>query len=144
MRETPRGRLIGLDLGSRRIGVAVTDAARSVATGVTVIERGPNHARDHRMVAELVQEYEAVGVVVGLPLSMSGVRGPAADNVMAEVSELSTALDVEVQTMDERLSTVVAAGALRAGGRSARRQKSIIDQTAAAAILQSWVDRERA
>jgi putative holliday junction resolvase len=137
----PKGRVIGLDLGSARIGVAVTDSERRVATGIDRIERSGDHAADHQAVARLLEEHEAVGVVVGLPLSMSGERGPAARAVLEEVAELRKALAVEVDTVDERLTTVAAAKDLRAAGRSARRQRGVIDQTAAAVLLQTWADR---
>lgn len=136
------GRLIGLDLGSRRIGVAVTDSARTVATGVTSIPRSGDHRRDHAAVATLVEEYDAVGVVVGVPYSLSGQAGPAASAALGEVAEMRDSLGVEVETVDERLTTVAAAGALRASGRSARKARPVIDQTAAAVLLQSWIDRQ--
>lgn len=137
------GRLLGLDLGARRIGVAVCDSAGTVATGVATIERSGDPARDRRRVAELADDYGAVGVVVGLPLSMSGRAGPAAAAALAEVDALRAALDVPVDTVDERLTTVAAAGALRRSGRSARDARVVIDREAAAGILQSWLDRRR-
>lgn len=137
------GRVLGLDLGARRIGVAVTDSGQTVATGVTAIVRGRDRADDHRAVADLVAEYGAVGVVVGLPYSLSGRTGPAAVAVLSEVEELRGAVPVEVTTMDERFTTVAAASALRAGGRQQRRQREVIDQSAAAVLLQGWVDRKR-
>jgi len=137
----PKGRVIGLDLGSARIGVAVTDSEQRLATPVDVIARSGHKAADHRTVAGLVVDYEAVGVVVGIPLSMSGATGTAARAALQEVEELRAALPVEVDTVDERLTTVSAAAALRAAGRKARAQRAVIDQTAAAVLLQSWVDR---
>jgi putative Holliday junction resolvase len=137
----PKGRVIGLDLGSARIGVAVTDSEQRLATGVDRIQRSGERSVDHAAVARLVEEYEAVGVVVGLPLSMSGADGPAARAVRQEVDELRRVLAVDVDTVDERLTTVTAARDLRAAGRNARDQRGVIDQTAAAVLLQSWVDR---
>ena len=72
------GRVLGVDLGSRRIGVAVTDSGQRVATGVTTLHRGADQVEDHRALAALAADYEAVGVVVGLPVSLSGRLGPAA------------------------------------------------------------------
>lgn len=135
------GRLLGLDLGTRRIGVAVSDSGCAVATGVTAIGRSGDRARDHAAVAALVEEYEAVGVVVGIPYSLSGGTGPAAVSALEEVGQLRAALGVEVDTVDERLTTVAAAGSLRATGRRGRSARDVIDQTAAAVILQSWLDR---
>jgi putative Holliday junction resolvase len=139
----PKGRVIGLDLGSRRIGVAITDSEQIVATGVEAIGRSGDRGADHRAVAARVDDYEAVGVVVGVPVSMSGSNGPAADAVLDELAQIRAVVAVEVETVDERLTTVAASRALRAGGRKARDQQGIIDQTAAAVILQTWADRRR-
>jgi putative Holliday junction resolvase len=137
------GRLIGIDLGSRRIGVAVTDSGQTVATGVTALGRSGDRGADHRALAALVADYGAVGVVVGLPISLSGQLGPAARAALAEISEIRDAVGVEVATEDERLTTRAAAGALRAGGRRERQQRGVIDQSAAAVLLQTWVERRR-
>jgi putative holliday junction resolvase len=136
------GRLLGLDLGSRRIGVAVTDSDRTVATGVATLLRTGDPGRDHAAVAALVREYGAVAIVVGVPYSMGGGTGPAATAALAEVEALVCALDVEVHTVDERLTTVTAAGALRASGRRAKKARQVIDRAAAAVLLQAWIDRE--
>jgi len=135
------GRLLGLDLGSRRIGVAVTDAGRRLATGVAFVERSGDRRREHEAIQELVDEYGAAGVVVGVPYSLSGAAGPAAEAALEEIEQLRAELGVEVHTVDERLTTVAAAGALRASGRRGRRARAVIDQTAAAVLLQSWIDR---
>ena len=139
----PRGRVIGLDLGSARIGVAVTDSGQTVATGVEFVARSGDRGADHRAIAALAAEYDAVGVVVGLPLSMSGATGPAARAVLEEVAQIQAATEVEVDTVDERLTTVAASRGLRASGRKTRDQRGVIDQSAAAVLLQSWVDRRR-
>jgi len=138
------GRLLGLDLGARRIGVAVTDSGRTLATGVTAVERSGDRSRDHAAVIGLVEEYEAAGVIVGVPYSLTGGTGPAAAAALEEVEQLRAALaslGVEVDTVDERLTTVSAAGALRAAGKKSKKARSVIDQTAAAVLLQSWIDR---
>ena len=137
---TGGGRLLGLDLGTRRIGVAVSDSARTIATGVKALERSGDEQRDHRAIAGLVEEYEAVAIVVGVPYSMSGAIGPAAAAALEEVETLKETVGVEVVTIDERLTTVAAHGALRSGGKKARARKAVVDQTAAAVILQSWLD----
>jgi putative holliday junction resolvase len=139
----PKGRVIGLDLGSVRIGVAVTDSGQRLATGVGRIDRSGDRSADHAAVARLVEEYEAVGVVVGLPLSMSGRAGSAARAIGEEVAALRRVLAVDVDTLDERLTTVSAARDLRAAGHKARGQRRVIDQAAAAVLLQSWADRRR-
>jgi putative holliday junction resolvase len=136
-----RGRVLGIDLGSRRVGVAVTDGDQRLATSLTTLHRSGDRPREHRALADLASEYEAVGVVFGLPRSLSGQLGPAAQGVLAEVEALGQVLAVPTDTVDERLTTVAAASALHASGRVARRQRSVIDQVAAAVLLQSWLDR---
>jgi putative holliday junction resolvase len=138
------GRVLGIDLGSRRIGVAVTDSRQTVATGVTVLSRREDRGADHQALADLATEYEAVGVVVGLPVSLSGQLGPAARAVLDEVEEMTTQIDLEVDTVDERFTTVAATRALDASGRSRRRQRRVIDRTAATVLLQAWVDQRAA
>ena len=141
-RPQPPGRVIGLDLGARRIGVAVSDSDRRVALGVTAIHRR-DPAADRRAVAALVGEYEAAAVVVGMPLSLSGRPGPAASAAAVEIDALRAELPVPVEVVDERLTTVQAAAGLRAGGRPARHQRRVIDQEAAAGLLQTWLQRHR-
>jgi putative Holliday junction resolvase len=140
----PAGRVIGVDLGSRRIGVAVSDSAQSVATPVTAIQRSGDRRTDHRALAAVVHEYGAVGVVVGLPLSLSGSSGPSAMAANEEIVTIREVLPVEVETVDERFTTRVASAGLRAAGRKARRQREVIDAGAAAELLQTWLSRRRA
>jgi putative Holliday junction resolvase len=143
--RAPAGRALGLDLGSQRIGVAVSDDGRRVASPLSVLARGGSHAEDHVAVAGIVAETGANVVVVGLPLSLNGREGPAATAVKAEVGELRMVLDVPVECSDERFSTVVAHQALAAGGgRRPAARRSVVDKVAAAAILQTWLDRQRA
>ena len=137
----PTGRVVGVDLGSRRIGVAVTDSDQRVATGVATLRRRKDAAADHQALASLVAEYDAVGVVVGLPVSLSGQLGPAARAALAEVAQIRNTLGIDVVTEDERLTTRAAAGALRASGSPARQRRNVIDQSAAAVLLQNWVER---
>jgi putative Holliday junction resolvase len=136
-------RVVGLDLGGRRIGVAVSDAAGTVATPHSVLERDGDPARDHAAVAALVAELGAARVVVGLPLSLDGTEGPAAAAVRDEVVQLAAALPVPVDVHDERLSTVTAERALRAQKVRPRDRRRAVDQVAAAVILQSWLDVSR-
>ncbi len=134
------GRLLGVDLGSRRVGVAACDSGRRLASGITVIPRVGDRVREHGQLAGLVEEYDAVGLIVGLPLSLSGQVGPAAAGVLSEVAELRQRLGLPVATHDERFSTVTAHGALAASGRRGRKHRATVDQVAAAIILQSWID----
>src|SRR4051812_20657571 len=135
-------RALGLDLGSRRIGVAISDSDRIVATPLTTIERDRSDAH-RRSVATLVDEWEAGVVVVGLPLSLSGAAGPAAEAATAEIEALRGVLTVPVDTVDERFTTVTAHERLQAAGLSGRARATVVDQTAAAILLQAWLDRDR-
>lgn len=137
-------RALGLDLGSRRIGVAISDGDGRVATPIATLQRakGRDRAADHRAIAELVGEWEAGIMVVGLPLSLDGSIGPAARAVLDEVAELALVLDVPVETVDERFTTVTADQQLRAGGLRGRDRSNVIDQAAAAVLLQAWLDRQ--
>ena len=133
-------RVVGVDLGSRRIGVAVSDATGTLASPHLVLDRTGDPEADHRRLAEIVAEVGAQRVVVGLPLSMSGAAGPAAQAAAAEAAALAAVVGVPVETFDERLTTVSAQRALRAGGTRARAQRRAIDKAAAAVMLQAWLD----
>jgi putative Holliday junction resolvase len=133
-------RAVALDIGTRRIGVALSDSAGTVATPYEVVTRSGDRSRDHRRIAELVEEAGAEVVVVGLPLSLDGSTGPAAQAILDEVDELRAALPVGVLTWDERLSTVQAERSLRAMRVRKGRHRQVVDQVAATVILQSWLD----
>ena len=106
-------RAIGLDLGSRRIGVAVSDSDGRLAMPIEVLLRTGDREGEHRAVAALVAEWEAEVVVVGVPYSLDGSTGPMAKTMIAEADQLSTSLGVPVVTHDERLTTVTADRQLR-------------------------------
>ncbi len=140
------GRVLALDLGGRRIGVAVSDSDRRLATPRTTLARTGDAGRDRGRIVALVAEEEARLVVVGLPLSLDGNDGPAAAAARGEAAALAAdlaPLGVGVETFDERLTTVSAAGALTGAGVPARRQRSVIDTTAATVLLQAWLDGAR-
>jgi putative Holliday junction resolvase len=140
----PPGRVLGVDLGGRRIGLAVSDDRRAVAVPHSVLERGSSHAEDHRAIAAAASELGATLVVVGLPLSLSGRRGPAARAVLAEVEELrGAAPDLTVTTHDERLTTVQAERGLRDAGVRGATRRRVVDQVAAALVLQAYLDGSR-
>ncbi|AHD19612.1 Holliday junction resolvase RuvX [Rhodococcus pyridinivorans] len=139
-----RGRRIAVDVGSVRIGVASSDPDGILATPVETVprskERGPD-APDIRRIVEIVREYEAVEVIVGLPQTLRGEPGKAAKLASDFARRLRRALpDVPVRLADERFTTVTAARALRESGVSARGARPVIDQAAAVAILQGWLD----
>lgn len=133
-------RVVGIDLGSRRVGVAVSDPTGTLASPHLVLPRSGDMAGDHRRLAEIVAELGAERVVVGMPLSLDGGSGPAALAAAAEADALAAVVGVPVETSDERLTTVSAQQALRAGGTKARNQRAVIDKAAAAVLLQSWLD----
>jgi putative Holliday junction resolvase len=131
---------LGLDLGSKRVGVAFS--AGVVATPYEVIQRGRNHSADHARVVELIEETGAEIVVVGMPFSLDGSRGPAARLVESEVDELRAALPVPVEIWDERFSTVTANQSLMDQKMKADARRRVVDKVAAAVLLQSWVDAQ--
>ena len=133
-------RVLGLDLGSKRIGVAVSDRSGTIATPLTVLARGRDRAADHHAIAALVAEEEAERVVVGLPLGLDGSIGPAAQRALAEAAEIATVVAVPVETFDERLTTVSADRALIEAGLRAPARRTVVDKVAAAVMLQAWLD----
>jgi putative Holliday junction resolvase len=133
-------RALALDLGTRRIGVALSDSDGRVATPYEVIERTRSSSRDHMRIADLVEETGAEIVVVGLPLSLDGSIGPAARSALDEIDALRDALRVPVETHDERLTTVIAERDLRATGMKGTARRRVVDEVAATVLLQSWLD----
>jgi putative holliday junction resolvase len=136
-------RVVGLDLGERRIGVAVSDRDGMLAVPHGTILRSGDADRDRAGIARVVQELEAEAVVVGLPLSLDGRAGPAAKAVQAEAAALAEMLGVAVKTVDERLTTVSANRSLATAGVKGRSRRRVVDQVAAAVLLQSWLDGQR-
>ena len=133
---------VGVDVGSVRIGVARTDPSAELAVPVETVTRGPG---DLARIGQIVQEQDAIEVVVGLPLSMSGRPGPAAATAREFAQQLAPVVaPVAVRLVDERLSTVSATKGMQQAGRSSRSSRSVVDQAAAAVILQYAVDTERA
>src|SRR6478735_4450068 len=101
-------RVLGVDLGSKRIGIAVSDRSGTIASPLVVLQRSGSVSRDHERIAELVREEEAEAVVVGLPINMNGTTGPAAKAAIKEAEALATVVGVPVHTSDERRTTVSA------------------------------------
>jgi putative Holliday junction resolvase len=133
-------RAVGIDLGSKRVGVAVSDPTGTLASPHSVIQRSRSHAEDHRRIVAVVDEYEAAVVVVGHPLSLDGRSGPAARLVEAEVEELRRTLDVPVELHDERFTTVTADRSMMERNMKADARRKVVDQVAAAVLLQSWLE----
>ena len=142
MGQTTRpGRVLGLDLGDVRIGVAISDDDRRMAVPLGTIHTGA--PEDLKAVAKLIEEHGATAVVLGLPLSMTGERGPAAVKAASFADALRSFLRVPVELHDERLSTVEAERALREAGVVARERRKVVDRSAATVILQAWLDAHR-
>ena len=133
-------RALGLDLGERRVGVAVCDSAGTVATPVETLVRSGDAEADLRAIAGQVREWQVEIVVVGLPLSLDGTEGPAATAARTEIDRLGRLLSVPVVSYDERLTTVIAERSLMEQQMKGPRRRGVVDQVAAAVILQSWID----
>lgn len=144
---------LGVDVGRARIGVARCDPHAMLATPLETVARSAEAdpaSPDLRRIVELAREYEAIEVVVGLPLGLSGHRTPSTDDAEAFAHRLAEALTadaagaaIRVRLVDERLSTVSAQGQLRQAGRKTKQSRQIIDQAAAVVILQHALDTER-
>ena len=135
-----RGVLIGLDLGTKTIGVAVSDPDRRLAAGVETIARKA-FAADAKRVLALAAERRAVGFVLGLPINMDGTEGPRAQSTRAFARNLAKLTELAIALWDERLSTAAVERELIAADASRRKRAAVIDQHAAAFILQGALDR---
>jgi putative Holliday junction resolvase len=135
------GRVLGLDLGEARIGVAISDPERrmAVAVGTVSVGRPPGELQ---ALAAIVAEEQAVLVVLGYPLSLDGTAGAAAAKAESFAEVLRTWLGIPVQLQDERLSTVQAQKSLTDAGASSRQARKVIDSHAAVVILQAWLDKQ--
>ncbi|MEX1080185.1 MAG: Holliday junction resolvase RuvX [Homoserinimonas sp.] len=140
MRVLRPGVRIGVDVGKVRIGVSRSDPHAMLATPVETVPRGDG---DLAVISALAAELEAIEVVVGLPLSLSGARTASTDDAASFAAKLAATIELPVRLVDERLSTVTAQQALRASGRTSRTSRSVIDQVAAVIILQHALDFER-
>ena len=135
---------LGVDVGSVRVGVAVSDPAGVLATPLVTLRRDAAGDSDITRLVELVAEYGAVEIVVGLPRSLSGREGPAAQTARRYAATLADrAAPVPVQLVDERLTTVMASRTLTSQGVRGKRQRAVVDQAAAVLILQNWLDSRR-
>jgi putative Holliday junction resolvase len=137
------GRVLAVDVGTRRIGVAVSDPTGTVASPLaTVPRRTP--AEDAKALAALAAEHAVTTLVVGLPVTLAGREGPAAKAVRAWLDELAPLLPgLDLHFADERLSTAAAERALVGGGVRRRARREVVDQVAASVFLQTWLDARR-
>jgi putative Holliday junction resolvase len=135
------GRALGLDLGDARIGVAISDPERRLAVPLGTVPTGA--PQDLKTINKLVTENGVTVVVVGHPISMSGAHGPRARQAEEFAGALRSFLGIPVELHDERLSTVEADRALREAGAGGPDRRRAVDRSAAAIILQAWLDRRR-
>lgn len=133
-------RLVGLDIGDKRIGIAVSDGLGITAQGVSTFYRGKPQD-DITRLADTIRGLAAEKMVVGLPRNMNGTYGPQAEKVQQFMDELTAQLPLEVIYVDERLSSVAAERSLLEGNISRKKRKTVIDKIAATMILQGYLDR---
>lgn len=131
--------ILGIDPGSRRVGVAVSDAGGSIAFPLTVLERNDDDSYLDEL-AELARLREADEIVVGLPTRLDGTEGPEAIEAVRIAGILRIRLGLPVHMLDERFTTRIAQGALRANNVNSRKQKPMVDKVAATLLLQSYLD----
>jgi putative Holliday junction resolvase len=143
-RDPGPGRRLGVDVGEVRVGVAISDPGGVLASPLVTLPRDRRGGADLDALATLVTEHEVVEVIVGLPRTLAGRHGPAAQTAQRYADELAGRLDeVPVRLTDERLTTVAASRTLRERGVRGRRQRAVVDQAAAVEILQGWLDAWR-
>jgi len=135
-------RILGLDIGSKRIGIAVSDELGFTAQGLDTLVRKDLES-DLARISDLVTEYCAEEIVVGMPYNMNGSEGPQALSVRAIMEEIGGRIDVPVLEWDERLSTIAAERALLEADMSRSKRRKVIDKLAAVVILQGYLDRRR-
>lgn len=139
---TAATRALGVDLGERRIGLALSDPSRTVASPLDVLRRSGDPVTDRRAIVDVARAEGASVIVVGLPLSLSGRTGPAALAASREADALrAIAGDIEVVLHDERLTTVTAERALTEARMKREARRRVVDKVAAAVMLQSWLGR---
>lgn len=132
-------RILGLDVGSKRIGVAVSDPLGITAQGLETIHRR-NKRTDFAQLGEVLRKYEVVEIVVGYPLRMSGAEGTQSEKMVQFAEDLRRRFPIPVHLWDERLSSAQANRVLRESEMSIKRRGEVVDRMAAVLILQSWMD----
>ena len=133
-------RIMALDVGSRTIGIACSDALLMTAQGIETIRR-TSLENDFNRLRELISEYEVHELVVGMPKNMNGTKGDRAEKTEEFVEKMKTVIDLPITFWDERLSTIMAERQLIAADVSRKKRKGIIDKMAAVVILQGYLDR---
>ncbi|MBM46827.1 MAG: Holliday junction resolvase RuvX [Acidimicrobiaceae bacterium] len=133
-------RAVGIDLGEKRIGVAISDSSGNLATPYDVVFRTGNRDQEHQQIRAIVEEVEAEILVIGLPLSLDGSEGQAAQGAREEAKAIAQAISVPVEMHDERLTTVEAERLLREQGLKGPERRKVVDKVAAAILLQAWME----
>ena len=133
-------RAIGIDLGEKRIGVAISDSSGNLATPYEVVFRTGNRDQEHQQIRAIVEEVEAEILVIGLPLSLDGSEGKAAQGAREEAKAIAQVISVPVEMHDERLTTVEAERLLREQGLKGPERRKVVDKVAAAILLQAWME----
>ncbi|MBC8206177.1 MAG: Holliday junction resolvase RuvX [Kiritimatiellales bacterium] len=131
------GRILGIDHGDVRIGIAMSDETAFLASPLTTIRNGKGAVDE---ILALLNEHGVEKIVIGLPLNMNGSAGPATEKVRKFAVKLAAKTDVPIVEMDERLTTVTAHHNLREAGLDGRQRKGVVDMAAAQVILQDWLD----
>jgi putative Holliday junction resolvase len=140
---SPPGRFLGVDLGTKRIGLAISDEEGALAFPAATLERR-GLRQDLEALRALATERGVAGIVVGLPLHMNGRRGPEAEAAERFAEQLAAATGVAVELLDERWTSVEAERALRDTGRRRARRREVVDSVAAAILLRTWLERRAA
>ncbi len=138
--RVPGIRALGLDPGTKRIGVAVSDLSGSIASPLLVLQRSRSKEHDLHEIARIAADEEADVIVVGLPLNMDGSEGPSARAATGLARRLASVVDVPVELHDERLTTVTADRSMLDAGLDGIARRRRVDKVAAAIMLQSWLD----
>jgi len=141
--KPPGVRALGVDLGSKRIGIAVSDLSGTIGSALTTVHRSKSRRHDHAAIADLVRVEEAEVVVVGLPLSLDGTLGKAAKAATKEARQLANVVGVPVEMYDERFTTVTAERGMLEAGLNAQARRKVVDKVAAAVMLQAWLEHRR-
>jgi len=133
-------RIMGLDVGEKTIGVAVSDPLGCIAQGIKTVIRVGSELEDIKNIKELTRQYDIELIVVGLPRNMNGALGEQGNKIIKFVEKLRNSLNIHIETWDERLTTVAAEKMLLSANVSRAKRKKVIDKLAAVIILQNYLD----
>lgn len=137
-------RSLGIDYGSKRIGIAISDPLGMIAQGIAVIGKGETFETDIREIKKIIKKYDGIDeIIVGLPKTLKGEIGPSAEKVLTFIEALKKEFKLNIVAWDERLSTAMTERVMIEAGLSREKRRKVIDQSAAAVILQSYLDRKR-